>query len=195
MAENLRTSRYNDGTRIPNVSDNTEWENLLSNIYNEPFITIGAYCWYNNDSATYENVYGKLYNWGVVNSGKICPVGWHVPGWIDYLEMNPISEECYLNSYLGGTLMETGSKHWINPNSACINNETGFTAIPSGKRNSDGTFTELGRTAYFWVPGMAGLGPLVLNQKVPHSPSYCHSATSCGIFPTEGHSIRCVKDN
>jgi uncharacterized protein (TIGR02145 family) len=195
MAENLKTSRYNDGIPIPNVTDNTEWENLLSSISTPPYVTTGAYCWYSNDSATYENDYGKLYNWGVINSGKICPVGWHVPGWIDYLEMNFISEDCYLNSYLGGTLMESGSNHWINPYSACINNETGFSAIPSGKRNSDGTFTELGYSAYFWVTGMTGHGPLVINQKVPHSPSYCHSPTSCGIFPTEGHSIRCVKDN
>ena len=194
MAENLKTSRYNDGTPILNVTDNTEWENLLSSITDPPFITTAAYCWYNNDSATYENVYGKLYNYGVVSTAKICPVGWHVPSWIDPLDGNPISEDCYFNNYLGGKLIETGSSHWINPYSACINNETGFTAVPAGKRNSDGTFTELGYTAYFWVPGIAGIGPLVIHQKVPHSPNYCLSPSLCGIFPTEGLSIRCVKD-
>jgi hypothetical protein len=51
MAENLRTTKYNDGTPIAKVTDNT-WRNLTS----------GAYCWYNNDSAKYEIPYGKLYN-------------------------------------------------------------------------------------------------------------------------------------
>jgi uncharacterized protein (TIGR02145 family) len=195
MAENLKTSRYNDGTPIPQVTDNSEWESLLSSISNPPYITTGAFCWYNNDSATYDNVYGKLYNYGVVSTGKICPAGWHVPSWIDPLEKNMISGDCYLNNYLGGTLMETGSMHWINPYSECINNETGFTALPAGQRNKDGTFSDLGYTAYFWATATIGWGPLVINQKVPHSNSYCRSPTACGILPTIGHSIRCVKDN
>lgn len=195
MAENLKTSRYNDGTPIPNVTDNTQWENLLSSIYNPPYITTGAYCWYSNDSATYENEYGKLYNYGVINSGKICPVGWHIPPWIDHLDGDPLSSDCVDNWYLGGKLMETGSVHWINPYSSCITNETGFTAVPAGKRNSNGTFTGLGYTAYFGIQGFAGIGPFVIFQKVPHSLTYCQSPTLCGIFPTEGLSIRCVKDN
>jgi uncharacterized protein (TIGR02145 family) len=195
MAENLKTSKYNDGSPIPNVTDNTEWENLLNNKYVEPFITTGAYCWYNNDSATYENVYGRLYNFGVVNTGKICPVGWHVPDGIDGLDGYPMSEDCYNASYLGGKLMEPGSSHWINPNTVCINNETGFTAVPAGRRDPDGTFTDLGYKAYFWTPEWAGHGPLVIYQMIPHSPFYCQSPTACGVWPTEGYSIRCVKDN
>jgi len=39
MAENLAVSRYNDGTVIPNVTNNTEWANL----------TTGAMCYYNNN--------------------------------------------------------------------------------------------------------------------------------------------------
>src|ERR1035437_5168917 len=64
MAEILRTIKYIDGTSIPRVTDNSPWNNLTS----------GAYCWYNNDSATYEIPYGKLYNWYAVNSGKLCPL-------------------------------------------------------------------------------------------------------------------------
>lgn len=71
MAENLNTTRYNDGTEISQVADSTSWAAL----------TTAAYCDYNNDPAT-SAVYGKLYNWFVVttlNSKNVCPAGWHVP--------------------------------------------------------------------------------------------------------------------
>ncbi|MBP6459382.1 MAG: hypothetical protein KA264_04725, partial [Crocinitomicaceae bacterium] len=73
MAENLKTSKYSDGTTIPNITDNTQWQNN----------TTGAWSYYNNDAANNAK-YGKLYNWYAVsktsNGNKnVCPTGWHVP--------------------------------------------------------------------------------------------------------------------
>ena len=68
LGENLKTTKYNDKTEIPLVTDDTEWEGL----------TTPGYCWYNNNSS-YKNTYGALYNWYAVNTGKLCPSGWHVP--------------------------------------------------------------------------------------------------------------------
>ena len=69
MSENLTTSRYSDGTSIPNVTPGGyEWENM----------TTGAWCNYNN-SSTNDASYGKLYNWRAVETEKLCPTGWHVP--------------------------------------------------------------------------------------------------------------------
>lgn len=82
MAENLKTTKYNDGTLIPNVSDNTAWTQLSS----------GAYCWYSNDINN-KSTFGALYNWYAVNTGKLCPEGWHVPG---------DDEWTTLTGYLGG---------------------------------------------------------------------------------------------
>ena len=67
--ENLKTSKYNDGTKIPLVTDGTTWGNL----------TTPGYCWHNNDAATNKATYGALYNWYAVNTGKLAPSGWHVP--------------------------------------------------------------------------------------------------------------------
>ena len=64
FAENLKTTKYNDGTAIPNVTDNTAWSNLG---------TTGAQCDYNN-TPTNSITYGKLYNWYAVNTGKLCPI-------------------------------------------------------------------------------------------------------------------------
>jgi len=69
MVENLKVTKYNDGTAIPLVTDNTAWSNL----------TTPGYCWYNNDAATNKNTYGGLYNFYTVNTGKLAPTGWHVP--------------------------------------------------------------------------------------------------------------------
>ena len=70
MKENLKTTKYNDGTAIPNITDNTQWSNLTS----------GAWVYYNND-ATNNAKYGKLYNGYAIsptaNGNKnVCPIGW-----------------------------------------------------------------------------------------------------------------------
>jgi hypothetical protein len=69
MAENLKTTKYNDGTAIPLINNGSEWEKLA-----QP-----AFCWYDNDEKNNKNQYGGLYNWYAVETGKLCPVGWHVP--------------------------------------------------------------------------------------------------------------------
>ena len=114
MAENLKVTKYNDGIAIPNVTDNTAWREL----------TTGALCDYGNTPSNSET-YGKLYNWHAVNTGKLCPTGWHVPSDAEWTE---------LTDYLGGTsvagdkLKETGSTHWSNLRTGATN-ETGFTAL------------------------------------------------------------------
>ena len=137
MAENLRSTLYNDGTEIPLVTDNEAWTTLFS----------PAYCWYNNDQGGYAHPYGAIYNWYAVETGKLCPTGWHVPG---------DSEWTVLMDYLGGAdmagakLKETGTAHWNSPNAGATN-ETGFTAVPAGFRFFlSGGYFYLGEHAYWW---------------------------------------------
>ena len=69
MAENLKVSKYNDGTTIPQVRDNFDWKNLNK----------GAWCYYENDESNNDK-YGKLYNWyAAMSTRNICPSGWRVP--------------------------------------------------------------------------------------------------------------------
>lgn len=136
MAENLKTTRYNDNTAIPLVTDNTAWSNLGT----------PGYCWYSNDQATYGNTCGALYNWHTVNTGKLCPTGWHVPSDDEWTELTD-----YLGgtSVAGGKLKETGTFYWLTPNTDATN-ETGFTALPGGKRDDDGDFNLYGLYGYWW---------------------------------------------
>ena len=141
MAENLRTGRYNDGTIILYIANNSNWKDW----------TTPAYCWYNNE-VTYVATFGALYNWYAIdpasNGGKnLCPIGWHVPS---------VTEWTALTDYLGGTsvaagkLRETGTAHWRS-SMAVATNETGFTALPGGQRHETGFFTGSGRGGYWWT--------------------------------------------
>jgi uncharacterized protein (TIGR02145 family) len=135
MAENLKTTKYDDETAIPLVTDEKAWEALKTS----------AYCWYNNDIANKE-IYGALYNWFAVKTNKLCPSGWHIPN---------DAEWTTLTTYLGGVgvagskLKEKGTIHWKNPNTEATN-ESGFTAHAGGYRNFVGTFNYSGDLGYWW---------------------------------------------
>jgi uncharacterized protein (TIGR02145 family) len=122
MAENLRTTKYRDGSAIPNITDKTAWGN----------ISTGAYCNYNNTtSADTIATYGRLYNWyAATESRNIAPAGWHVPNDAEWETLI-----YYLGGFsvAGGKMKETGTTHWISPNTGATN-ESGFTALPSGLR-------------------------------------------------------------
>jgi uncharacterized protein (TIGR02145 family) len=141
MAENLKTIKYNDGSPIPLVTDNTSWVALST----------PGYCWYNNDGTTNKATYGALYNWYTVNSisngGKnVCPVGWHVPTDAEWTTLTT-----YLGgeAVAGGKLKEIGTTHWVSANIGATN-ESGFTALPGGIRNLNGTFGDIGIYGSWW---------------------------------------------
>lgn len=135
MAENLKVTKYNDGIAIPNVTDDTAWGEL----------TTGALCDYDNTPSNSET-YGKLYNWHAVNTGKLCPTGWHVPSDAEWTELTD-----YLGgtSVAGGKLKETGTTHWASPNTGATN-ETGFTALPGGRRIYYVSFINIGYFGLWW---------------------------------------------
>jgi uncharacterized protein (TIGR02145 family) len=144
MAENLKTNKYNDNTSIPRVTDNTDWANL----------TTPAFCWYNNEDVPTGNTYGALYNWYAVNTGNLCPAGWHVPTdteWhtlILFVDPNAtLSNPESLNA--GNKLKESGTTHWPSPNTGATN-ESGFKALPGGSRDINGAFSHLGSSGYWW---------------------------------------------
>jgi uncharacterized protein (TIGR02145 family) len=177
MAENLRTTRYNDDTFIPKITVNQPWYMSIS----------GASCWYNNDSSAFEIPYGKLYNWYAVNSGKLCPTGWHVPS---------DSEWKTLGDYLGGDLVaggklkEAGKMHWSTPNTGA-SNESGFTALPGGFRVYNGFGLE-GKMTYWWSST-----EYTSTTAWTRSVNYLSGSLSndmTGAPKSDGNSVRCVKN-
>jgi uncharacterized protein (TIGR02145 family) len=134
IQENLKTTKLNDNTAIPQVTDNTAWENLTS----------PGYCYYDNDETTFRNTFGALYNWYSVYSGKLCPTGWHVPTEDDW---NTLISTLGGESIAGGKLkamgtIDDGDGFWYIPNVG-PNNESKFTAHGGGARTLGGGFLNI----------------------------------------------------
>ena len=188
MAENLKTSKYNDGTDIPNIIDQIEWVNL----------TTPGYCWYLNDESKYKNTYGALYNWHTMKTGKLCPTGWHVPGKEEWIT---------LSSYLGGEGIavgksrESGTIHWVATNTE-VNNSSGFTALPGGTRT---VFLQEHYPDFDYFVNLGYAGDFWSSDEEPHlfggpnlgSSWYFYYDNSGGNWAHEksaGLSVRCVQD-
>ncbi|MEX0968147.1 MAG: FISUMP domain-containing protein [Bacteroidia bacterium] len=175
MAENLRTSRFNNGDSILEEEDNAVW----------PTLTEPGMCWYDNDSATHHFLYGRIYNGYVAMDPDICPAGWSVPSEQDWDKMISSLGGA---SMAGGKLKQAGTEHWEEPNTGATNN-SGFTALPGGFRShADGTFNYRGQRAG-WFVTTPGSG--VLFKWVSWS---LESSGSGPIAPEAGLAIRCFRN-
>jgi uncharacterized protein (TIGR02145 family) len=176
MVENLRTTRYNDGTPIPVVPDNLYWSRL----------TTGAYSDYDNTPDS-SKIYGKLYNWYAVNDArKLAPVGWHVPSDEEWgILLTYLGGE----SVAGGKLKETGTDHWESPNVGATN-EYGFTALPGGRRDFSGTFNFIRHNGYFWSSTEWNT-PSAYYKFMFYNGSH---VAWLAYHKTQGLSVRCIRD-
>jgi uncharacterized protein (TIGR02145 family) len=176
MAETLRSTKFNDGIEIPAIQTSVQWKNTIT----------PGYCWYDNDSITNSATYGALYNGYAVNSGKLCPTGWHIPAIDDWQHLKEFLTDSLSE---GGKLKETGTLHWMTPNKGATNS-SGFSALPSGFRFTDGTFTAIQRYTGFWLSSEIGTD----NQWFLGLYYGDASATVSSVSKKYGLSVRCVKD-
>jgi uncharacterized protein (TIGR02145 family) len=185
MAENLKTTKFNDNSSIPNVTGNSAWSNL----------TTPGYCWYNNDEATNKPLYGALYNWYAAKTGKLCPTGWHVP---------TDTESKTLEMSLGMTQSQADVTLWRGTNEGDQmksttgwktgengTNTSGFSALPGGYRyHQNGEFNNIGELGYWWC----------FNESAPTLGYYRRlDGNNDGVYrdgtlKAAGKYIRCVKD-
>jgi uncharacterized protein (TIGR02145 family) len=169
MAENLKTTRYNNGDSI---NKPLNWSGDKA----------GAYGIYDDEPAN-ESVYGLLYNFYTIADPRgLCPTGWKVPGYDEWMVLTN-----YLGGYqvAGGKMKETGFDHWTH-NVGTATNESGFTALPGGWWN--GSFYEKGDHGYFWTSTNTSDGPWFWMLYG----DYVDLSMSRGA-PEVGFSIRCLK--
>ena len=180
MTKNLDVSTYRNGDSIPKVTDNQQWFEL----------TTGAYCYYNNDSATYASIYGKLYNWYAVNDPRgLAPEGWHIA--TDFVWSTVTN--CLGNaSNAGGPLKEIGTALWNSPNVGATN-FTGFNGRPGGFRHGDGTFIGTYLYGYFWSATEQYTNPTSYAW-FRALLFYAEELGRDGLHKRTGCSVRCVKD-
>lgn len=147
-------------------------------------------------TSNYET-YGVLYNWPAAMAGQagsnsdpsgvqgVCPDGWHLPSnaeWttlVDFLSGEIVA---------GGKLKESGTTHWDSPNSGATN-ETGFTALPGGCRNSDNTFMDIGSEGRWW--STTDNASMAYNRAMLYANTWVVDVSN---NKEQGYSVRCVKD-
>jgi uncharacterized protein (TIGR02145 family) len=156
MAENLKTTRLNNGVPIKNIIYNNIWIEA-----NYP-----AYCWYDNNKSLYGEKFGALYNWYVVETGRLCPNGWHVPS---KLELETLYDYLIRNGYNydGSTQSDKLAKSLASKSDWLVadfltngmvgynqsqNNTSGFNGLPAGNRSPvNGNFGLIGAEAVWWA--------------------------------------------
>jgi len=182
MAENLKATKYNDGTAISLVTSNTTWGGMFG----------PAYCWFNNDAGTYKNLYGALYNAYASNTTKLAPVGWHIATMAEWTTLKSYisSKTSTYGPVVKALAITTDWTHSENPDvigkDLTKNNSTGFSALPAGNRLQDGSFTSAGFYCSWWCHYTNAYSWILYNNY--GSLLSGDNVIMCGM------SIRCVKD-
>jgi uncharacterized protein (TIGR02145 family) len=193
MTENLKTTHLNDGSYIQLVAADDYWKTL----------TTPAYCWYQCKEITNKNLYGGLYNWYSVGTGKLCPLGWQVAtnGQWSILS-NYLSESGYgyhgIAYFIAKSMASTSN--WVissDPDFAgpgydqASNNSSGFNATPGGERGDDGIFEYMGAESLWWT-GIESSSTTAWYYRL----SYGDGRLTRGDFENKqaGFSVRCIKN-
>jgi uncharacterized protein (TIGR02145 family) len=185
---NLKVTKYNDGTAIPDETANTAgWGGL----------TTGARSDYTGESS-FIATYGYLYNWyaakGVSTTGSttyknICPTGWHVP---TDGEWTALETQLGGSSVAGGKMKSTGSAYWLSQ-SAGTDNSSGFSGLPSGYRDNCGcssSFDYVRFYAQFWSSAEYNGSNAWYRDLIYNSDMFRDGWTN----KEYGYSVRCLKD-
>lgn len=160
MTENLRTTRFNDGTQIDYPTNDLDWWNN----------TTGAFAWYEDDTIWGE-IYGGLYNWYAASSENLCPAGWRVPADQDWTQLvnylmdeydidndytnpdalgNALKTCRQLDSPLGGECDTNQHPRWNSHHTHFGKDLFGFNALPGGVKNPYGIFATVGTNGHYW---------------------------------------------
>jgi len=199
LSENLKTTRYNDGVEIPLIIEPQTWYYLKTPGYN----------WYNKDIGN-KNKYGALYNWHTINTGKLCPDGWHVPKdaeWITleiYLQNNGYNYDGTFDtdndretnnkiakSLAASTYWETSS--FADPgaigNNLSANNSSGFSALPGGFLDNMLYSSRVGKSGFWWTSSDNDKDNGLLRSMHNDYPEFSRN----NMTKTYGFSVRCVE--
>jgi uncharacterized protein (TIGR02145 family) len=193
MLENLRTTKYNDGTKIENVTVVSAWAALTS----------AAFSWYDNDSVSFAGTYGAMYNFYAVSTGKLAPKGWHVATddeWTileNYLIGNgynydgTTTDNKIAKALASSTGWQTSTTVGApgNTDYTAYRNKSGFTALPGGFRNESGYFGNPGMDGNWWSSTAGGNGAYYRFLSYNRIDMYRNSTGE-----KNGYSVRCIKD-
>lgn len=200
MVENLKVTKYADGTNIPFIEDSATWNNTSDDI------SFKGYGWYNNDIA-YKDTFGALYNFGGATDGQIytseniqgaCPDGWHLPNDEEWQELESFlgiqNSELDIEGYRGtneGSKIATNAELWdddVLENDSDFSS-TKFNAIPAGSVGF-GQYRYVNQLAKWWSSS-ADTENASFSRGVSYNDKRIYRS---GTLNRSGYSIRCIKD-
>ncbi|MDA3822722.1 MAG: fibrobacter succinogenes major paralogous domain-containing protein [Bacteroidales bacterium] len=198
MAENLKTTHYEDGTKIQLLESDKLWADLS--------ISDKAMCYYDN-SLVNAKIYGALYTWATAMNGAnsssltsahvqgICPTGWHLPSDEEWTK---------LTDYLGGgsvagdKMKESEMNYWIEHNNATPTNESGFSGLPGGFRVDQNGTSNSNPGDYYAI---GGYGLFASSTEANTYEAYDRILSWADPYAEQdntpknfGFSVRCIKD-
>ena len=193
MAENLKTTIYNNSAPIPLITDGTQWMNAPAD----------AYCWMFNNETTYKPLYGAIYNWFAVKTGNLCPTGWHVPTDVEYqtleqfLGMDPSQLSLY--EWRGtdqGSQMKSTTGWATGMNGT---NTSGWSALPGGYRyGGSGVFNDVGNLSYWWTSDDGGSTTDAIYRRLDGADKVTglivNQVYRNGVLKQGGKYVRCMKN-
>jgi uncharacterized protein (TIGR02145 family) len=197
--ENLRVTKYNDGTAILKVTDSVAWRTI-----EDSNLTTPTYCNFaNNTNADSIKKYGALYNWYVMDTKKLAPAGWHVPSDYEWQIMEDylVREGYNWDNSIGANLIakamaaKTDWKAWTDLGAVgcdlTMNNKRGFSGLPAGCRTTTAYFDGIGRYGYWWSTSETDDATTgwyrYLDCKLV-------SFEKCNYNKSRGYSVRLVRD-
>ncbi len=191
LVENLKTTRYNDSTAIPLISDGISWDSTVT----------PAYGWYGNDEASYKATFGALYNWYAVNTGKLAPSGWHVSTEADWdtLQDALLAQGFTWDGTTDNTIAKAlaAKSDWsVSETKGAIgndlskNNGSGFSALPGGS-SFEMAFGTLGQWGCWWTTRELNETDAVF-QEMGSDEIIVNRSQSLKKFD---FSVRCVRDD
>jgi len=199
--DNAEMVTYRDGTPIPQVTDNTEWQNL----------TTGAWAYYNNDPTK-----PRLYNWYAVMgihdtdpntpNKEFAPEGWHVSSDAEWTTLenhliangynydDTTTENKIAKAMASTTGWNSSTSTGVPGNDQSLNNDSEFNAVPEGLRYSAGSFNNEGFSAFFW--SSTGFSTAYAwNRNLNNQFSYLNRANGiASMSKRDGFSVRFVRD-
>jgi uncharacterized protein (TIGR02145 family) len=185
MTENLKTTKLNDKSSITLVPSNSIWIST----------TRSSYCWFSNDTS-YKALYGAIYNYFAVQTGKLCPSGWHVPSHNEFKTMEKTlgMSQAEADS-LGWRGTDQGKKMksrtgWNDNGNGT--NRSGFNGLAGGYRYGvDGGFNDLGAVSYWWTSTKKS-ATLGFYRRLDYDNTKVYAE---GVKLQAGKYVRCVKDS
>jgi uncharacterized protein (TIGR02145 family) len=176
MQENLRTTHYNNGDQITTLKDAKAWGDAVTGMYS-------VY----EDKMKFKNEFGLLYNYyAITDNRKVCPIGWHIPSDSEFVQLILFLGG---NKAAGGKLKESGTAHWLKPNTGQSNVNT-FMALPAGIKTSSGGYYGLTTIANFWsMTSTADFQAIAISLEC-----YSGEVKMNSWFKAHGFNVRCLKD-